>query len=163
MTPEEITTLFASAAASFPAIVGQPTDDDLTAMHEVLHPLLLDIPYDRGTGPGELNHNLIGLIEPTATYSALWGEAFPIPAQPPTYPDIPDNATAVVRAREEANDVILVKDFAEYEAAKWAFAKFIRDAVNELWYTNIMAAKLMAHLDANCRGLHPSELVSLPT
>mgnify|MGYP006970027925 CR=1 FL=1 len=72
--------LFATAAASFPAIVGQLTDDDLTTMCEVLYPLLFDIPYDQGTGPGEFNHNLIGLIEPTATYSAMWGEAFPIPA-----------------------------------------------------------------------------------
>ena len=26
-----------------------------------------------------------------------------------------------------------------------------------------MAAELMAHLDANCGGLHPRKLVSLPT
>ena len=60
MTPEEITTLFATAATTFQPITGQPTDDDLTALRDVLYPLLLDIPYDMdGT------HNLIGLIEPT--------------------------------------------------------------------------------------------------
>jgi hypothetical protein len=32
MTPEEITTSFSTAAASFQPIVGQPTDDDLTAL-----------------------------------------------------------------------------------------------------------------------------------
>ena len=46
--PEEITALFAS---------GHPTDNNLTVLCNVLHPLLLDIPYNEdGT------HNLIGLI-----------------------------------------------------------------------------------------------------
>ncbi len=55
MTPEEITTLFATAAAAFQPISGQPTNDDLTAIRNVLYPLLLDIPYDEaGT------HNLTG-------------------------------------------------------------------------------------------------------
>ncbi len=77
MTPEEITTLF----ATFQTIIGQPTDDDLTAIRDILYPLLLDIPYDEaGT------HNLIGLIEPTTTYTDTWGGAFPIPQWPPTYP-----------------------------------------------------------------------------
>lgn len=59
--------LFASAAATFPAIAGQPTDDDLTVLQDVLYPLLLDIPYDEGG-----LHNLIGLIEPPASYTATW-------------------------------------------------------------------------------------------
>ena len=52
-------------------------------------------------------------------------------------------------------------------------AKFIRDVVDEIWYrdlrharsyyTNVTAKQLMDHLDANCGGPHPSELVSLPT
>ena len=94
MTPEEITALFAMAAASFPPIEGQPTDDDLTAMRDVLYPLLLGISYNEAG-----SHNLIGLIEPTASYTATWGAAFPIPDRPPAYPPIPDNATAVVRAQ----------------------------------------------------------------
>lgn len=168
MTPEEITTLFATAAAAFQPISGQPTDDDLTAIRDVLYPLLLDIPYDEaGT------HNLIGLIEPTTTYTETWGDAFPIPQRPPTYPDVPDAATAVVRARREAEHAILVKDFATFEAAERATAKFLRDAVDEIWYrdlrharsfyTNVTAKQLMEHLDANCGGLHPAELINLPT
>ncbi len=96
MTPEEITALFATAAASFTPIGGQPTDDDLTALRDVLYPLLLDIPYDDQQGG---THNLIGLIEPTASYTATWGAAFPIPERPPAYPPIPDDATAVVRGQ----------------------------------------------------------------
>ena len=38
MTPEEITALFTTAAATFTPITGQPTDDDLTALREVLYP-----------------------------------------------------------------------------------------------------------------------------
>eukprot|EP00804_Cyclotella_cryptica_P028970 CCRYP_012391-RA/>CCRYP_012391-RA protein AED:0.45 eAED:0.45 QI:0/-1/0/1/-1/1/1/0/162 len=54
MTLEEITTVFATAATTFQPILGQPSDDDLTALRDVLYPLLLDIPYDEdGT------HNLI--------------------------------------------------------------------------------------------------------
>lgn len=168
MTPEEITTLFATAATSFQPIAGQPTDDDLTTLRDILYPLLLDIPYDTNG-----DHNLIGLIEPAAPYTATWGAAFPIPPRPPAYPAIADNASAVVRARAEAEHAILVRDFASYDAAERAVAKFIRDAVDEIWYrdlrharsfyTSVTAQQLMSHLDANCGGLHPSELVSLPT
>jgi len=168
MTPEEITTAFATAATAFQPITGQPSDDDLTELRDVLYPLLLDIPYDEdGT------HNLIGLIEPTTSYTATWGAQFPPPQRPPAYPIIDDAATAVVRARREAEHAILVRDFASYEAAERATAKFIRDAVNEIWYrdlrhdrsfyTHVTAKQLLAHLDDNCGGLHPSELVNLPT
>ena len=168
MKPEEITTSFATAAASFQPIVGKPTDDDLTALREILYPLLLEIPYDE---PG--THNLIGLIEPTTSYIATWGAAFPIPVRPPTYPVIANDATPVVRARAEAEHAVLVRDYASFEAAERAMAKFIRDAVDELWYrdlrhqrsfyTNVTVKQLIEHLDANCGGLHPSELVNLPT
>jgi hypothetical protein len=168
MTPEEITSLFATAAAAFQPIVGQPNDDDLTLLRDTLYPLLLQIPYDEaGT------HNLIGILEPTTTYTVTWHAAFPMPVRPPTYPAIPDAATAVVRAREEANHAVLVKDYAAYEAAERATSKFIRDNVDELWYrdlrhqrsyyNNVTAKELIEHLDANCGGLHPSELVNLPT
>ena len=120
MTPEEITTLFATAATTFQPIVGQPTNDDLTAIREILYPLLLDIPYDmHGI------HNLVGLIEPTATYEATWGAAFVIPPRPPAYPAIADDATAGVRKRREAEHAILVQDHASYDAAERATAKFL--------------------------------------
>ncbi len=44
MSPEEIAALFADAAAKFAPILGNPKDDDLTALREVLTPLLLSIP-----------------------------------------------------------------------------------------------------------------------
>jgi len=169
MTPEEITALFATAATTFQPIAGQPNDDDLMALRDVLYPLLLDIPYDERPN----GHNLIGIIEPTATYAMRWHAAFPHPARPISYPAIPDDATAVARARSEANHAILTRDFASYEAAERAVAKFIRDAVDETWYRdlrhprsyyiNVTAKQLIEHLDANCGGLHAVDLVNLPT
>ena len=168
MTPEEITASFTTAAANFQPIHGQPTDDDLTNLRNVIYPLLLEIPYDEHG-----DHNLIGLIEPTAAYTNTWGTAFPIPVRPPAYPVIANDATAVIRARTEAEHAVRVRDFASYEAAERAAAKFIRDAVNELWYRDlrhprsfyitVSAKQLIEHLDTNCGGLHPTELVNLPT
>jgi hypothetical protein len=128
MMPKEITTSFSTATVSFQPIVGQPTDDGLTTLREVLYPLLLEIPFDE---PG--THNLIGIIKATMLYAATWGANFPIPAQPPTYPVIANDATPVVRARAEAEHAVFVRDYASFEAPKHTMAKFIRDAVDELW------------------------------
>ena len=58
-------------------------------------------------------------------------------------------------------------------SAEPAIAKSIRDTIDELWYrdlchpqsyyTTVMANVLLAHLNANCGGLYPSELVNLLT
>lgn len=169
MTPEEITSLFATAANTFQPIVGQPTDDDLTALRDILYPLLLDIPFDERID----GHNLVGLIEPSAAYAARWGGPFPRPVRPPAYPALADDATTVVRERSKAEHEILVRDYASFEAAERAVAKFLREAVDEIWYKDlkhprsyyvtITATQLMEHLNTNCAGMHPSELVTLPT
>ncbi len=64
----------------------------------------------------------------------------------------------MVRARAEAEHTVLVTDYARFEAAECATAKYARS-----FYTNVTTKKLIDHLDANCGGLHPSELVNLPT
>lgn len=169
MTPEEITALFAEAATQFTPIVGNPSDDDLTAMRELLTPLLLNIPYDE-----EGDNNLVGLIAGPNQYLNTWGQAFPRPDRPPSYdPAIPADAPAVTRNRMEAKHKDRLRDYASFEAAERAVAKFIRDAVDEIWYkdlknpttfyTTVTAMELITHLDDNCGGLHPSELISLPT
>ncbi len=80
MSPEEITALFADAAAKFAPILGNPKDDDLTALHEVLTPLLLSIPYNEdGVAP---LHNLVSLIEPSMSYTTTWHAPFPVPGCP---------------------------------------------------------------------------------
>jgi hypothetical protein len=97
----------------FQLIAGQPSNDDLTALRNILYPLLLDIPYDE-----DGMHNLIGLIESPTLYTATWGAQFPPPPCPPAYPINNDAATVVVRACQEAEHAILVRDFASYEAAE---------------------------------------------
>ena len=168
MTPEEITAVFATAAAAFTPLTHQPSDNDLVTLHDILYLLLLDIPYDE-----DGHHTLIGIIKPTASYMATWGTPLPILVQPPAYPPVPNNASAIVRARHEAVHVIRVHDFISYEAAERAMAKFIRDSIKELWYRDlrdprsfymhVTAKQFLDHLYANCGGLHPSKLVRLPT
>jgi hypothetical protein len=132
-------------------------------------PLLLAIPYDEAG-----MHNLSGLIKPTASYAATWHKAFPRPNRPPSYdPAIAADAMPVVRARMEAAHTVLIKDYYTFEATERALTKFIRDAVDKIWYkdlkhlrsfyTSVTAMDLLDHLDANCGGLHPSELITLPT
>ncbi len=176
MSPDAITALFAEAANAFTPIQGNPTDDDLTAIREILTPLLFDIPYDEtGPTPGRPNvHNLIGLIEPDAAYIAEWNEAFPRPARPAPYdPTIAADATAVTRNRMEAKHSVKLADYATYETTERALSKFIRDIIDEIWYKDlrhartfynkVTARELLEHLDANCGGLHPSELINLNT
>ena len=70
--PKEITATFATASAAFQPIVGQPSDDGLMALHDILYQLLLDIPYAEYAvnDPTLTAHNLVGLIEPIITYMA---------------------------------------------------------------------------------------------
>ena len=88
MTPEEINALFATAAMTFPPFAGQLADDDLTALS-----LLLNIPFDMDGA-----HNLIGIIKPTASYTATWSTPFPIPPCPPAYHAIADDTSAIIWA-----------------------------------------------------------------
>ena len=129
MMLEEITTLFATAAITFPPTAGQPADDDLTTLRNVLvHPVLLDIPFNM-----DGMHNLIGIIEPTTLYMTTWGNPFPIPPCPPAYPAIADDASAIICAQREAEHALLVRDYASYNAAEHAAAKFIHDTADEIW------------------------------
>ena len=169
MTPDEITAIFALATDNFAHISGQPSDDDLTAILLATKPLLHELDYDDyGT------HNLVGLIEPSNTYTATWGDAFPIPARPDAYDtNIQDDATPVVRNRMEAAHKLLLHDYATYLAAERGVAKFIRDVVDETFYKDledpvsfynkITAAELINHLRLNCGGVEPENLVALHT
>jgi hypothetical protein len=65
MTPEEITALFAEAALHFPPLPNKPNDDNLLDIRKILMPLLLNLDYDMNG-----SHNLIGLIQDTAAYTA---------------------------------------------------------------------------------------------
>ena len=168
MSPEEIALVFADVTAKTTPIHGNPTDDNLTALREILTPILLGIPYDvNGT------HNLVGLIQPTATYTVTWLAAFPRPVRPPPYDaNIADDATPVVRARLEAKHKDRLADYAAFAAAERGIKSFLQTVIDELWYQDlkdavtfyntVTAHDILTHLDNNCGGLHPSELVALP-
>ncbi len=73
---------------------------------------------------------------------------------------------------ESANRACL-DDYASYKAAERGAAKFLRKVVNKVWYNNlkdadtfytkVLALKIMASLDANSRGLHAVNMLTLCT
>ena len=169
MKPDAITALFADASAHFVPFAGNPMDDDLTAIREVLTPLLLGIPYD-----ADRWHNLFGLIAQHNKYKNKYSVFFARPKRPLLFDDTIDaTATPVVHARAKAIHTAKLADYAAFKAAKNAVVKFIRTTVDETWYKDlkdlvsfynaITAADLIILLDKNCGGLHAIDLINLPT
>ena len=105
-----IASLLAKAAEMHPRIVGQP-NDDIFAMTEVLFPILHDANYDMVIVASHINHNLVGLIQNNASYTATWTAPFPRPVCPAPYdPNIPNAATPVVLNCMEAAHTTTVKE-----------------------------------------------------
>ena len=130
MTPDKITALFAEATMNFTPIAEQPNDDNLTAIKEVLMPLLLDLEYNMN-GP----QNFIGLIQDTMVYTIHWHQAFVQPNCPTNYnANISDAATPVVQNRMEAVHTSLLNDYPTFIAAERGVVKFIKDVIQEVWY-----------------------------
>ena len=99
-------------------------------MEKALLPLLHDIDYDM-YGP----QNLVGIIEPSITYTVTWGQALVRPPRPTTYDlTIQENSTPAVRNHMEAAHTLLLQDYCSYVAAKNGAAIFIPDSVNETYY-----------------------------
>ena len=168
MTPEDITTLFATADEDFTAIIGQPEDQHLHALGEVLTPLLLEIPYDSEKGI----HNLVALIQDTADYTAEYGEAFVRPTRMAAYDKtIKSDATNVDRARAEATWNAKLKDAATYEVTERCLRKFVISKVEDTWirelkqakffYTKRTAKSIIDHLQSSCLGTHAIDALSL--
>ena len=130
MTPEEIVAKFAKALDNFEPITEQPLNTDLTRLREVVAPLPLQIRYDK-TG---VKHNLIGLIPSKLAYVACYGEAFPEPKRVGAYDlEIDNNATAVVRARQEAAHKARRADCATFETARRETTQFVLAVVADTW------------------------------
>ncbi len=166
--------LLKKAAESHPRINGQPTDDDIFKMTEVLYPILHNTNYDMITIAGQVNHNLIDLIQHDVSYTATWTAPFPRPVRPAPYdPNIPDAATPVVRNRMEAAHATVISDFKTYTAAKKGVSAFIQAVIDKMWikplhhpitfYNNVTAYNLLEYLRTNSGGLHNTDLALLPT
>ena len=114
MTPEEIVVKFATALDNYEPIMDQPSDTNLNRLREAVAPLLLQIPYDETGG----KHNLISLIRLKLAYVTRYGEAFPKPKRVGAYNlEIDDNATAVIRERQEDAHKARRADHATFETA----------------------------------------------
>ena len=165
---EDIATLFAEASAAFPAIIGQPEDQNLHALIEVLTPLLLDIDYDSEKG----KHSLVALIESDADYAAEYGSVFVRPRRIGAYDEsIASDANNVTRAKAEAIWKAKLSDSRIYEAVEKATRKFIISKVEDTWirelksakyfYTKRTAREIIVHLRKACLGTHAIDALSL--
>ena len=76
----------------------------------------------------------IGLIRSKLAYVARYGEAFPEPKRVGAYDlDIEDDATGVVRARQEASHKTRRADRATFETARRETTQFVLAVVADTW------------------------------
>jgi hypothetical protein len=171
MTPDAITLLFKEAYDSFPPLEGKPTDNNLLSIRETILPLLMVIPYNLLGGI----HSLTAILTNPAKYEEAHGNAkFVRPIRLPLYNlKIKDDATTVLCIRAESAHKSCLDDYASYKVAEWGIAKFLRKAIEEVWYndlkdaetfyTKVTALDIMALLDANSGGLHAIDMIGLRT
>jgi hypothetical protein len=168
MNADAITRLFKEAYDTFPPVEEKPTHDDLLAIRETLLPLLMAIPYDQLLGV----HSLMAILAEAAKYEANHGGTNVRPSCLPLYDkNITNDAMTIIQVCAEAAHKSCLDNYASYEAAKRGIAKFLHDVVDEIWYndlkdtktfyTKITALEIMAHLNANSRGLHAINMISL--
>jgi hypothetical protein len=168
MMPDAITLLLKEARDAFPSFEGKPKDDDLLSIRETLLPILMEIPYDQLEGV----HSLTALLTDPAKYAADHGATFVSPVRLPLYDSsIANNATTVIRIRTESAHKARLDNFASYKGAERGAAKFLHETVNKVWYNNlkdantfytkVSALEIMTFLDANSRGLHAIDMISL--
>jgi hypothetical protein len=131
----------------------------------------MEISYDQLGG----NHSLVGILMDAKRYATNHGGAtFVRPLCLPLYnATVADDATTVVRVCAESAHQAKLDNYASFEAAKRSAAKFLHEVVNEVWYkdlkdantfyTKVTARKIIAFLDANSRGLHAIDMISLRT
>lgn len=114
-------------------------------------------------------HSLTALLMEPAKYAfAHGGINFQRPKR-----CVPDDAATVIRVKAEAAHKSKLEDYANYDAAERGCAKFLHDAINEVWYNNlkdadtfyiqVTALKIITFLDLNSGGLHAVDMISLRT
>ena len=138
MTPNAITLLFKEARDAFPPLKGKPTNKDLLLIRETLLTIFMEISYNQLGGV----HSLTAIIMDGVRYTADHdGNRFRRPIRLPLYNgSIKDDATTVVRVRAEAAHKARLNDYASFEAAERGAAKFLCEAVDEVWYNDLKDA-----------------------
>jgi hypothetical protein len=131
----------------------------------------MEIPYDQLGG----THSLVGILTDATRYAANHGGAiFVCPLRLPLYNTaITDDATTVVCVCTESAHQAKLNNYASFESAKRGAAKFLHKVIDEVWYndlknadtfyTKMTAREIIAFLDANSRGLHAIDMISLRT
>ena len=168
MSPEQIAAKFAAATDDFEPIAGKPAVIDLTRIRKALMPLLLMIPFDETNG----KHNLVGIIQTDEKYQQKYGTPFPVPGPVAAYDAaIKTDATNVERSRGEYENNARRADRTTYVTAVRETAIFIRAAVEETWYLELLdedtfyndvsPRQLLEHLEKNCRGKHAVDIRNL--
>jgi hypothetical protein len=150
---------------------GSPRTTIYSQSTKKILPILVEILYDQHGG----TRSLMGILSDATRYAADHGGAtFVCPLHLPLYDvTIADNATTVVCIRADSAHQAKLDNYASFEAAKHDAAKFLCKVVNEVWYNNlkdadtfytkVTAREIIAFLDANSRGLHAINMISLRT
>ena len=153
MNPEKIVEIFATALDHLEPVTEQPSDTDLTRIREAVAPLLLQIPYDE-TGD---KHNLIGLIWSKLAYVARYRKASPECKRVGAYDlEIDDNATAVVRARQESKHKARCAERATFETTRRDTTHILIAVSTETWVRELKDP------DTIYREVTPPRLICTP-
>ena len=127
------------------------------------------ISYDQFQGI----HSLTAILAEAAKYEADHGAAkFLRPFRLPLYnKNIANDAVTIVHVCAKASHKSCLGNYSSYKAAKRDVAKFLHNVFDKIWYNNlkdaetfytkVMALEIMAHLNANSRGLHVVDMISL--
>jgi hypothetical protein len=169
MNADAIARLFKEAYNTYPPLEGEPTNNNLLIIRETLLPLLMVISYDQFQGI----HSLTAILAEAAKYEANHsGTKFVRLSCLPLYnKNIANNATTVAHVCAKATHKSHLDDYASYKAAKRGVTKFLCNVLDKIWYNNLKDAEtfytkvtdleIMARLDANSRGLHAIDIISL--
>ena len=153
MNPEEVQSLFAAQLNVFDPISGNPTDADLAQLCEELITNLIPLPYN----VEKVIHNLLGLVMYKEYYEQRYCSKLPTSTKPAVYNEsIPNNATNVARAKDEAVHKPKIADYQLFAAAERETRVFILAVAENTWvrkfrettmfYTAVAPLELLDHL-----------------
>ena len=169
MMPTALALALVTATVAFLPIAGQPTEDDLVRINDMLASIRLKVTYDCANGV----QNVWGLMADADRYLHHYSLAFVRPAtRPAVYdPAIVEGASRVECTRTEAAWAARIQDYKAYKAAKAGVKAFIEAVVKDTWirdlrdpetfYLNVTALALLNHLRNRSGGLHALDIVLL--
>ena len=168
-TVEDIRARFNATRENFEIEDGQPTEPYVTKIEEAIGGILFGIRYDAE----KAKHNLIGLVISDEEYTGRYTDSFVRPERPKAYDDeidVTSTITAEIR-RAEAVWRAKIADWELYDVAESESARFIVDAVDDVWlaelkkkttiYAEVTAFDMLAHLRTHCLGEHEVDILDL--